>query len=64
MSDYLTIQKTPDEKCELCGKTAETRPYGPKGEKVCFECGMKDKAACEKGFKKLVLGIGRVVGRA
>lgn len=26
-------------KCELCGKLAETRPYGPDGKRICFECG-------------------------
>ena len=44
------------EACELCGKVAELRPYGPKGEEVCFTCGMKDKAATERGFARLVLG--------
>jgi len=29
-------------KCELCGKVEETRPYGPQGERVCVDCGMKD----------------------
>jgi hypothetical protein len=42
--------------CELCGKIAETRPYGPNGEEVCFECGMKDKTAAERGFRMFVLG--------
>ncbi|KKL27727.1 hypothetical protein LCGC14_2382230, partial [marine sediment metagenome] len=32
--------------CEWCGKEAELRPYGPKGENVCFSCGMKDKTKC------------------
>lgn len=42
--------------CELCSKTAELRPYGPKGERVCFECGMQDEAAMKRGFAKYVLG--------
>jgi hypothetical protein len=28
--------------CAFCGKAEELRPYGPAGELVCFECGMKD----------------------
>lgn len=32
-----------DNVCELCGKIAECRPYGPKGELICWECGQKDK---------------------
>jgi len=42
--------------CELCGKHAECRPYGPNGEDVCYQCGMKDEAALERGFRKHVLG--------
>lgn len=46
------------QKCELCGKVEETRPYGPNGERVCFECGMKDEAAAKRGFARYVLGEG------
>lgn len=44
-------------KCELCGHEAECRPYGPKGEQVCFSCGMKDESAAHKAFLKHVFGI-------
>lgn len=40
-------------RCELCRKVAETRPYGPFGEEVCFECGMKNEEAAKKQFGKL-----------
>ena len=43
-------------KCDLCGKMAELRPYGPKGENVCFPCGMKDEAAAKRQFRKVVFG--------
>lgn len=36
--------------CELCGAEDETRPYGPNGENVCFDCGMKDGAAAKRAF--------------
>lgn len=39
----IIIEKEPKGKCELCGKIAELRPYGPNGENICVECGMKDK---------------------
>lgn len=45
----------PPRKCELCGEVAETRPYGPHGEEVCFPCGMKDEPAALRAFKRLVL---------
>ncbi len=38
--------------CEFCKKVGDTRPYGPKGETVCFECAMKDEDAAEEQFKK------------
>lgn len=57
MSGPGLIEPEPDGVCELCGKTDETRPYGPKGEEVCFDCGMKDEAAAKRGFERFVLGI-------
>ena len=56
MSSYRIIQEQEPRKCDLCGVIEETRPYGPKGENVCFSCGMKDKASAERGFNRLILG--------
>ncbi|GAA4366771.1 hypothetical protein GCM10023185_38160 [Hymenobacter saemangeumensis] len=39
-----------DAPCELCGKVAELRPYGPNGENICFECGMKDEETTSRKF--------------
>jgi hypothetical protein len=36
------------QQCDLCGKIDELRPYGPKGEMICFDCGMKDEATTKK----------------
>jgi len=56
MSRFGIIQPEDDGVCDLCHKIAETRPYGPNSEEVCFECGMKDLAAAKRGFERLVLG--------
>lgn len=56
MSGRGFIAEEPEGKCEFCGKQAELRPYGPRGERVCFECGMKDEKAAERQFRKYVLG--------
>lgn len=56
MSGRGFIAPEGDKKCELCGAVEETRPYGPKGERVCFDCAMKDKKAAERGFTKYILG--------
>jgi hypothetical protein len=58
MSRLGVIEATPPQKCELCGTRAETRPYGPNGEEVCFPCGMKDEAAARRGFRRLIEGEG------
>lgn len=42
------------DQCELCGKPAELRPYGPNGERVCFECAMADEEAAKRQFQKVL----------
>lgn len=56
MSRRGVIEREPPRRCELCGKEAETRPYGPEGERVCCECGMKDEEAARFHFGLRVLG--------
>ena len=56
MSGPGFIAVEPERKCELCGKVAETRPYGPKGERICFECGMKDKETTTRQMRRLIYG--------
>jgi hypothetical protein len=46
------IMAQPPGRCDLCGTVAETRPYGPQGENVCFPCGMKDEDAAKRGFDR------------
>ena len=58
MSGRGVLAVEPPQACELCGKFEETRPYGPNGERVCFECGMKDKEAADRGWRRYVLGEG------
>ena len=56
MSRKGVLCQEPDRKCELCGKITETRPYGPRGEEVCFECGMKNEEAAKHQFRGHILG--------
>lgn len=39
--------------CELCGKFAELRPYGPNNEMICFECGYSDLETTEQKFHEM-----------
>jgi len=46
----------PDFICGLCGKIAETRPYGPNGEEICFECGVKNEPMTTKMLNHKLFG--------
>ena len=46
----------PEGQCEFCQKKDELRPYGPKGEWLCFDCAMKDEKATARQFRKVVFG--------
>lgn len=52
IDNILIIEEQDPEKCEMCGKEAELRPYGPNGENACFECCMQDEEAAKKQFEK------------
>ncbi len=41
--------------CEICGAREELRPYGPNGENVCFDCGMRDEGAAREQFAGRIL---------
>ena len=41
------LEAEPDGACELCGRTAETRPYGPDGKEICFDCGERPENRTE-----------------
>jgi len=47
--------------CELCGKEAELRPYGPDGKWICFDCGMKDEDECKRQIEKLLYNADLVI---
>lgn len=49
-------REVPEGKCAMCGAEDELRPYGPKGEWICFDCGMKDEKTTAARFRKIVFG--------
>lgn len=58
---YLTpgsrvIMVRGDKTCELCGKVDETRPYGPKGEEICYECSKKNPEAARRQMNRVLFG--------
>lgn len=56
MSGPGVIMNEPPQVCELCHVVAECRPYGPNGEQICYECGMKDKETTEKKMTEYIFG--------
>ncbi len=50
------IAVEPDGRCEMCGKIDELRPYGPNGERICFDCGMKDEKTTMRRMDKVLFG--------
>lgn len=56
MSGLGIIAQEEDQECELCGAFEECRPYGPNGEQVCFDCGMKDEETTKRRMMKHIFG--------
>lgn len=57
VGNIFIIQEEPEGVCELCGKTAELRPYGEHGERICFECAMKNKETTDRKFREIIDGV-------
>lgn len=53
INGIVVITDEKPQQCDLCGKIAELRPYGPNGECICFECGEKDPESVERAMGKL-----------
>lgn len=51
------IYEEKPQQCDFCGKISELRPYGPKGETICYECGQKDPATTEKMMDIKLFGV-------
>lgn len=50
------IFEEPDRICEFCGTLAECRPYGPRGEQICFDCAMKDEKTTTRQLNRILFG--------
>ena len=64
VGDVVHIAPTAPAECELCGTVAELRPYGPKGEHICFSCGQKNPEATRAAFAKVLKGADHVTAPA
>jgi len=57
MSGKGFIAAEPAQICEFCGAVEECRPYGPNGEQICFDCGMKDEETTRKKMDEYIFGV-------
>ncbi len=46
----------PEAPCELCGKIADLRPYGPGFKRICYECGMKNPELTQRQTNQKLFG--------
>jgi hypothetical protein len=56
VGNIVILCQEPDRKCDLCGKIAETRPYGPRGENICYDCGMKNSEVTNRQMNRVLFG--------
>ena len=56
MSGRGFIKEESPQRCEMCGIIEETRPYGPNGEEICFDCGMKDEKTTTRKMEEYIFG--------
>lgn len=57
MSSLGIITEEPPQRCEMCGIIEETRPYGPEGEEICYDCGMKNPETTEQKMLTYLFGV-------
>lgn len=60
----MRIEAQNPQQCDLCGKVAELRPYGPNGECVCFDCAMQDEPSARRAFFERMRAAERAQGEA
>lgn len=56
MSGLGYIAEEPPQRCTSCGIIDETRPYGPDGEEICYDCGMKDPETTQRKMAEYLFG--------
>ena len=56
IGNVVIICEEKPEKCDMCEKIKELRPYGPNGERICYECYMKDEETMYKIMCKVLFG--------
>ncbi len=56
IGNIIVICQEEDDVCEVCGTVEETRPYGPNGERICFDCGEENPEVTERQMGRVLFG--------
>jgi hypothetical protein len=56
IGNLIIIKEEPPDVCDQCGKVDELRPYGPKGELICYDCAQKNPEVSERMMKRILFG--------
>ena len=56
IGNLIIIKEEPNDVCDLCGNVDELRPYGPKGELICYNCGMKSEEVTNRMMRRVLFG--------
>lgn len=56
MSKLGVIEVEGDGECAFCKKVDELRPYGPRGERICFDCGMENPETAKRQMGRYIYG--------
>jgi hypothetical protein len=51
---HVILESEPAGVCAFCRQFEELRPYGPRGERICFACMKKDEPAAKRQFGRLL----------
>ena len=57
IGNIVIIEVEEPQQCDGCGKSAELRPYGPNGSKICHPCGQKDPEGTERRMGEVMFGV-------
>jgi hypothetical protein len=56
IGNVTIIAEEPPDFCAFCQRFEELRPYGPRGERICFACAMKDEASAKRQMERVLFG--------
>ena len=57
VNGVVVIEVEPSQRCTVCRKVSECRPYGKNGAEVCFKCATASPEAEEEAKRQMGLRL-------